>query len=908
MRLDFKSNADRNLILFKTDRSIDIDSESKTEMNYRSDVAPNDVSANDQSTKNGSNQSKIHMSTVANQNASSLKECTLSNLISMAIDEYSESVVFSAHELLERYPELDSDPVAAAEIAFEEFTRRVERQEDVNITQFLAGFPRCASELKTMLDCYDFLVSKAAHLQPELIHWPKIGDQVGEFIIRDRLGRGAFSTVYLAEQTQVDSRPVALKMTSNLRHEVQNLAPFTHPNVVPIYNVVHFRDLHLSGICMPFFGRSTLFDLTRWIEKNSQNGNASLPVSEQEVLEYVYEKELEANQNVGFTDAQIPTSLRKLVQTDRKYIEFVDDVGRQILSALAIIHQQSIQHCDIKPSNVLIDPAGQARLIDFNLATNDQSKTPGGTLPYMAPEQIRAVLHRDARAESITPSTDLYGWGIVMWQLMTGKLPFGDCRSVDRSSDIRNNELLENQIALREQGPGSLKELAPNAPAALCEAIEWALRPQTKDRPQSVAQLLEILDKSQSASEAASVDKATDTDSSDQSSGQAESKRTLPVVEIAVATMALLLLVVASVLFFNGTFSDKDNSNLANLANDDSDDEPNNDGLINGIKVPDYPSDQLPIRAQLDQLRSTTMQLIDDAEYLVALHYFGLHDKPLLRSQYTPEDWALVFYLDGLIRHRGKKWDMDGDYYLGLVNAAFEAHLPALIEEFGGHSSIECQEMVLNMLGHRAWNIEIYPIPVDPMTYLQIGLTEDQQPENFHHVMMVTNASRSIWAFDESPHNLLKGEFDPLMNAYLLEAKQHMDAVARQVRPLRDQEVDSALVEIILAVLLIDEESRAPYEEKLAGLQDKSIEFPAALPTFARERATELIEGLSFTSKRSEKLDRLKRLCEVWATLSRSDSNMLVPPENVANRINASLIKSDFEIRDYLAPYEQDSN
>src|SRR5262249_35909864 len=96
----------------------------------------------------------------------------------------------------------------------------------------------------------------------------------------------------------------------------------------------------------------------------------------------------------------------------------------RVARALAAVHRRGIVHLDIKPTNILIDPEGRPRLIDFGLARLRDAWSDhvdpywGGTLAYMAPEQARG------EAERIGPPSDIFALGGVLYFLLTGRAPF----------------------------------------------------------------------------------------------------------------------------------------------------------------------------------------------------------------------------------------------------------------------------------------------------------------------------------------------------------------------------------------------------------------------------------------------------------------------------------------------------
>src|SRR5262249_25618750 len=113
------------------------------------------------------------------------------------------------------------------------------------------------------------------------------------------------------------------------------------------------------------------------------------------------------------------------------YVNAAAWIVARLAEALHHAHQRGVLHRDIKPSNVLLGADGQPMLLDFNLAENlpgEQAHavaTMGGTVAYMAPEHLRALALRDpALARRVDQRADLYGLGMVFYELLTHRRPF----------------------------------------------------------------------------------------------------------------------------------------------------------------------------------------------------------------------------------------------------------------------------------------------------------------------------------------------------------------------------------------------------------------------------------------------------------------------------------------------------
>ncbi|MFN2363235.1 MAG: protein kinase, partial [Halarsenatibacteraceae bacterium] len=199
--------------------------------------------------------------------------------------------------------------------------------------------------------------------------------------INKELGRGGMAVVYEATDIMLD-RQVALKMLrpeyasdedfiKKIRHEARAVARISHPNVVNIYDIGQTDNYHYL------------------------------------VMENI-----------------IGQNLKEIIDARNKLpiIEALD-IASQIAAALHVAHESDIVHCDIKPHNIILTPENQVKVTDFGIAravsstvTLDMTDSVVGSAHYFSPEQ--------AKGGEITPLTDIYSLGIVLFEMLTGTVPF----------------------------------------------------------------------------------------------------------------------------------------------------------------------------------------------------------------------------------------------------------------------------------------------------------------------------------------------------------------------------------------------------------------------------------------------------------------------------------------------------
>lgn len=370
------------------------------------------------------------------------------------------------------FPELFDNLANLSELAFEEYRLRLQSGEPISPDSYRLKFgvdidswPSSWRKRSTVGMQHDFAWDSKLDLdqakglsgdrEPQIervaSRIPEVGETYLGFLLEAELARGGFGRVFLARQGDLASRPVVLKVASELLDESQTLAQLQHTHIMPIFSA--HRDGGLQAVCMPYFGRATL--------------------SDPDALE---------PEQPGFPDR-------------------VARAAAEIADALEHAHQRGIVHRDIKPANLLIADDGRALVLDFNLSTTSKpvpgepgtgqaspSARIGGTLPYMAPEQLTAFVCSSPRPAD--PRSDLYSLGVVLFESLTRRSPFPDRRGPLA-------QILPQMIADRAAGPVKLnwttKVSQMKISPGFAAVVEKCLEADPARRYQSAAQLREDL-------------------------------------------------------------------------------------------------------------------------------------------------------------------------------------------------------------------------------------------------------------------------------------------------------------------------------------------------------------------------------------------------------------------------------
>jgi len=258
----------------------------------------------------------------------------------------------------------------------------------------------------------------------------------GRYRIVRRLGSGGMANVYLAEDQELGRR-VAIKILNDrhagdeqfverFRREAKNAAGLSHPNIVSIYD----RGEEMDGryyIAMEYLDGRSLKELI-----------------------------------VARGPAPIPIAI---------------DYARQILAALRFAHRNGVIHRDIKPHNILVDTEGRVKVTDFGIARAEQAGAQQmteagsiiGTAQYLSPEQ--------ARGTQVDKTSDLYSLGIVLYELLTGTVPFNGETPV---------EIAMKHLSAAPEPPSAKRDEVPHA---LDMVVLRALAKDPRDRYQSAEEM-----------------------------------------------------------------------------------------------------------------------------------------------------------------------------------------------------------------------------------------------------------------------------------------------------------------------------------------------------------------------------------------------------------------------------------
>lgn len=272
----------------------------------------------------------------------------------------------------------------------------------------------------------------------------KPGQRFAEYTIERPIGVGGMGAVYVARQER-PNRTVALKvirsglatqaLARRFEHEAEMLGRLQHPGIAQIY---------AAGV--------------------AQSEHGPRP--------YIAMELVEGQSLTEYAEARLLRVPERLVLIAR------------VCDAVHHAHQRGIIHRDLKPANILVTDSGQPKVLDFGVAraadadlqvTTLQTSVGQlvGTLPYMSPEQVVG----DPR--EIDTRSDVYALGVLMYQLLTGKLPH----------DLASRSIPEAARVIRDEAPASLSSISRTFRGAIDSIVSMAIEKDKQRRYQSAAEL-----------------------------------------------------------------------------------------------------------------------------------------------------------------------------------------------------------------------------------------------------------------------------------------------------------------------------------------------------------------------------------------------------------------------------------
>ena len=363
----------------------------------------------------------------------------LAELIRADIDRrYSAGVEVDLVNYFKMFPALRNHKSSTHAIAYEDFRSRSSRGlslhgsrwhwiNNIQEADWFKSLEQSVTDKPTIQQVIP--TTKSKKLEPE------IGESFGEFQLLSLLGVGAFSRVYLATQSSLAGRYIALKVVRQTLDEPTHLARLQHTGIVPLYSV--HRIGSYSALCMPYYGSATLADwLGEQSDASERNGQTLVTTVNAALKKLTHADETPRHdpsepsprlmtqeaERIRVWNSAGSQLLQKLSDLDSR--KFLLWFARHVAAALAHAHERGIIHGDLKPANILLRNDGEPALIDFNLSKDNELKQlswAGGTLPYMSPEQLQMMIGQ--RFQTST-SSDVYSLGLILFEVIENRLPF----------------------------------------------------------------------------------------------------------------------------------------------------------------------------------------------------------------------------------------------------------------------------------------------------------------------------------------------------------------------------------------------------------------------------------------------------------------------------------------------------
>jgi serine/threonine protein kinase len=382
-------------------------------------------------------------------------------------------------DYLERFPVLRDASERVLSLIYEEFCLRQERGEQPDPESFCARYAPWRDSLALQLK-YHQLLSHVVGPPSAPPRYPEPGERFEEFALDSLLGQGGAARVYRARNGRLGGREVALKISPDRGQEPSIMGRLEHAHIVPVQHVVVQHATQLRGLIMPYRPGLPLDEVIKRVR----------PSCQPEAARVLWDT-VAASVATDLQPEDEPAGWNTFPM-EGTYAQGVAWIIGRLADAVAYAHARGVQHRDIKPANVLLTLHNGPQLLDFNLAHDPHAAEQaaaalrGGTLPYMAPEQLEAFLNPD-RWNAVDFGADLYSLGLVMHELLTGLAPAVPDPAVPLPRAIRG--LLD----LRADQSFNLRRLNPALPHALEAITLRCLAYSPSDRYAGVHELAEDL-------------------------------------------------------------------------------------------------------------------------------------------------------------------------------------------------------------------------------------------------------------------------------------------------------------------------------------------------------------------------------------------------------------------------------
>jgi serine/threonine protein kinase len=382
-------------------------------------------------------------------------------------------------EYLATFPELRQADSRVISLIYEEFCLREERGESPRVEAFCERYPKWKDSLVSQL-AYHRLFSQAAGLRPASPRFPDINSLFEEFQLGEMIGKGGSSRVFLARDLSLGGKRVVLKVSLDRGEEPKTQGALDHPHIVPVNSVAFQPSQRLRGLSMPYRPGLPLDEIVRRIGPQNRPASARaiwdalfldpspLPPSDLEDLGCLQQNGPSGDGWKGFPSTG-------------SYAQGVAWIAMILARTLHYAHGMQTFHRDVKPGNILLTLQHGPQLLDFNLAQSPhsvhhaESAMLGGTLPYMAPEQIEAFLNPDLWGK-VGARADIYSLGLVLRELLTGQAPDLPDEKLPLARAMQDLLDLSSRLEL------DLRRFNPEIPHALQSIVQACLSFRPDDR------------------------------------------------------------------------------------------------------------------------------------------------------------------------------------------------------------------------------------------------------------------------------------------------------------------------------------------------------------------------------------------------------------------------------------------